>query len=90
MLYDSDNPDGPDHDYFRQLAARVGADRITDLGCGTGILTVTLAAPGRVVVGIDPDEAMLNRAARREGGDKVEWHLGTSEQIGPESADLII
>lgn len=41
-LYDIDNPDGPDHDFFRAFAARIDARRIVDLGCGTGILTVTL------------------------------------------------
>ena len=42
-LYDEDNPDGPDHDYFRALADAVDARAILDLGCGTGILTVTFA-----------------------------------------------
>ncbi len=90
ILYDSDNPDGPDHDYFRELASRVGARRITDLGCGTGLLTVTLAEAGRTVTGIDPDEAMLNRAAHRDGTERVEWQRGTSEHVKPDSADLVI
>lgn len=90
VLYDEDNPDGSDHEYFRMLATRLGARRITDLGCGTGILTVTLAGEGRPVLGIDPDEAMLNRARHREGGAQIEWRLGTSEQIAPDSADLVI
>lgn len=29
-LYDGDNPDGPDHDYFRSLATTHGAQRIPD------------------------------------------------------------
>ncbi|XQN48528.1 class I SAM-dependent methyltransferase, partial [Glutamicibacter creatinolyticus] len=51
-LYDADNPDGPDHDYYRELAARHAASSILDLGCGTGILTVTFAGPGRQVTGV--------------------------------------
>lgn len=89
-IYDDDNPDGPDHDYFRELARDLSATRITDLGCGTGILTATLTGPGRVVVGIDPAAAMLERAAARRGGDEVEWRQGTSELIEPDSSDLIV
>ncbi|MDN5877029.1 MAG: class I SAM-dependent methyltransferase [Brevibacterium sp.] len=89
-IYDEDNPDGPDHDYFRELALELSATRITDLGCGTGILTATLTGPGRTVVGIDPAEAMLEHAAARPGGDTVEWRLGTSELIEPDSSDLIV
>lgn len=89
-IYDEDNPPGVDHEYFRGLADRMAADRIVDLGCGTGSLTVTLAAPGRTVIGIDPAAAMLAYAAARPGGDQVEWRLGASERIGCDCADLII
>ncbi|WP_231445832.1 class I SAM-dependent methyltransferase [Brevibacterium zhoupengii] len=89
-IYDDDNPDGPDHDYFRELARDVAATRITDLGCGTGMLTATLTGPGRVVVGIDPAAAMLERAAARPGGDGVEWRLGTSELVESDACDLIV
>lgn len=89
-IYDDDNPDGPDHDYFRSVADGISAASITDLGCGTGILTVTLAGPGRIVTGIDPAAAMLARAESRPGGDCVEWRLGTSELIDREANDLII
>lgn len=90
VIYDIDNPDGPDHDLFRTLAVEADARTITDLGCGTGILTVTLAGPGRRVVGIDPAPVMLKRAASRPGGDAVEWALGTSERIETGASDLII
>ncbi|MGG5174989.1 class I SAM-dependent methyltransferase [Pseudarthrobacter sp. J1763] len=89
-IYDADNPDGPDHDYFRSLAAKLKAERITDLGCGTGILTVTLSAPGRTVVGIDPAAAMLDRATSRPNGASVEWRLGTSNLIDDGENDLIL
>lgn len=89
-IYDEDNPDGDDHDYFRALANQVSAARLTDLGCGTGILTTTLARPDRLVVGIDPAAAMLEHAAARPGGDGVKWRLGTSELIDTDSNDLIV
>ncbi|WP_182112381.1 MULTISPECIES: trans-aconitate 2-methyltransferase [unclassified Actinotalea] len=80
-LYDEDNPDGPDHDWFRALADEVGARAVLDLGCGTGILTVTLAGPGRTVVGVDPSPAMLAYAAARPGGGDVRWVLGDSRNL---------
>ena len=42
-------------------------ERILDLGCGTGSLCLLLKArcPEAVVVGIDPDPAMLSRARRK-------------------------
>ncbi len=41
-------------------------ERILDLGCGDGVLTMKLAAAGAQVEGIDGDEAMV-AAARRRG-----------------------
>jgi trans-aconitate methyltransferase len=89
-IYDGDNPNGRDHDYYRALATKLNAARITDLGCGTGILTVTLVAPRRKIVGIDPAAAMLARASSRGLGDSVEWRLGTSNLIDAGVNDLVI
>ena len=75
-IYDDDNRDGPDHDYFRALADEVSASCITDLGCGTGILTVTLAKKGRRVTGIDSAAALLSHAAERPGGRSGRMAIG--------------
>ncbi|RII89232.1 class I SAM-dependent methyltransferase [Clavibacter michiganensis] len=87
-LYDGDNPDGPDHDFDRALAAEVGARSVLDLGCGTGMLTVTLATAGRRVVGVDPSAAMLDVARHRPGGDAVEWVHGDSRTLPPGPFDI--
>ena len=50
-LYDLDNPDGEDHAYHRALADQIDVRSIVDLGCGTGLLTRSLAKPGRTVIG---------------------------------------
>lgn len=71
-------------------ADATGAREIIDLGCGTGMLTVTLAGSGRGVVGIDPSRSMLAHARGRPGGDTIEWRLGAPELIEPASADLVI
>lgn len=61
-----------------------------DLGCGTGILTVTLARRQRTVVGIDPDDGMLQVARDRDGTEGVRWVLGDSREIGDARADLLL
>lgn len=89
-LYDSDNPDGPDHDFYRSVADEYGAESILDVGCGTGILTVTFAREGRTVVGIDPSETMLAFARRRLGAGAVDWILGDSRAIPPKHFDVAV
>ncbi|PPB49866.1 class I SAM-dependent methyltransferase [Arthrobacter pityocampae] len=89
-LYDQDNPDGPDHAFYRALADDVSAHSVLDLGCGTGILTVTFPGDGRDVVGIDPSPAMLAYAQRRPGAEDVEWILGDSSTIPRDGFDYAV
>lgn len=89
-LYDEDNPAGPDHAFYRGLADTMNATSVIDLGCGTGNLTVTLARPGRSVVGVDPSRTMLDRASRRDHADRVEWLHGDSRDVRARSADLAL
>jgi SAM-dependent methyltransferase len=89
-LYDHDNPDGPDHDFYRSLADEYEAESILDVGCGTGILTATFARERRTVVGIDPSETMLAFAQRRQGADAVDWILGDSRAIPPKQFDVAV
>jgi SAM-dependent methyltransferase len=80
-LYDLDNPSGIDHDYFRALADELEAAKIVDLGCGTGLLTRTLATDGREVIGIDPSRTMLDYARKQPGADAVTWIDGDATAI---------
>ncbi|SDQ21365.1 class I SAM-dependent methyltransferase [Microbacterium sp. cf332] len=89
-LYDGDNPDGPDHDFYRALAARLGVTSILDVGCGTGMLTVSLVQPGRHVVGVDPSPAMLSFARRRRGAGDVVWVDGDSSAAPAGPFDLVL
>ncbi|MEZ5162292.1 MAG: class I SAM-dependent methyltransferase [Fimbriimonadaceae bacterium] len=87
-LYDLDNPSGADHEFFCQLAHELDPRLIVDLGCGTGLLTAQLVAPGRKVIGIDPDSGMLAIAKRRS--EDVQWEFGYSQLIGDAEADLML
>ncbi|QBI19603.1 class I SAM-dependent methyltransferase [Egibacter rhizosphaerae] len=90
-LYDVDNPGGADHDFYRALAHAVGALRIVDLGCGTGLLTRSLATAGRSATGIDPSHTMLDWAQRQPGAENVTWIRGDATSIAPTGdIDLVL
>ena len=63
--------------------------RVADLGCGTGISTRLFASRGFRVVGIDPNEGMLNRA-RRAGGAEYAKGEATATGLEDRSVDLIV
>jgi trans-aconitate methyltransferase len=64
------------------LAPRPG-ERIVDLGCGTGGLTVQIATAGAEVVGIDASEAMIARA--RELYPDLRFEVAKGEDFTVES-----
>jgi SAM-dependent methyltransferase len=90
-LYDGDNEPGDDHAYYRALADSLKTRTIVDLGCGTGLLTRALVAPGRRVIGVDPSPTMLGYARKQPGADAVTWIEGDAGALGDDvRADLVI
>jgi SAM-dependent methyltransferase len=81
---------GTQPDYVAAVAARIGARRVVDLGCGTGIVSGVLARAGYEVIGVDPAPAMVDAARARPGADRVRWVVGGAEAIGTPDADLAI
>ncbi len=81
------------------LAVRAGLDgtqRVLDIGCGTGQISIPLARHARAIVAIDPVADMLahgSQAAQAAGADNITWLQGDSSQIsvlaGP-GADLAV
>lgn len=57
-----------DVNFYRELAARRGANRILELGAGSGRVTIPLARDGRSVVALDQAPAMLAQLRRRVAG----------------------
>lgn len=55
--------------------SEVKTESITDLGCGTGSVTIKLASKGYKVTGIDSAEEMLIQASSKEGADQVLWSV---------------
>ena len=82
-------------DVFDLLAARFPLGRVLDLGCGTGQLTVPLAARADAVIGMDPSPDMLAQARTAEVPNIV-WMVGADSDVpalepllGPRSLDLV-
>lgn len=71
-----------------------GARDVIDVGCGTGTLSVALARAGARVVGIDGDEAILDRARAKaaEAGVELELRTGLADALpaADASADAVV
>lgn len=82
------------------LAALRGAadfrnQRILELGCGDGRLTVSIASEAAFLLAFDPDEDAVERARRElpfELGDRVAYRVALGDQIEvePTSFDLAL
>jgi SAM-dependent methyltransferase len=60
---------------------------VLDWGCGTGLLTLTLAERVASVTAVDPDQGMLDEAARlasTRGQHNIRWVLSTAERFDDE------
>jgi SAM-dependent methyltransferase len=81
-------PSYPDalFEWVFRAAALAAPARVADLGCGTGISTRLLAERGHDVVGIDPNEEMLEQA-RAEGGG-ARYQRGEANAMGLEDASV--
>jgi 2-polyprenyl-3-methyl-5-hydroxy-6-metoxy-1,4-benzoquinol methylase len=73
--------------FLDDLIQRLGLDgtgRLLDLGCGTGQLTLPLAAHVAEAVGMDPESEMLTEAirqAREQAIANVSWIQGDSAHL---------
>jgi SAM-dependent methyltransferase len=70
--------------FYRELARRRGADRILELGAGSGRVTVPLARDGRHVVALDQSSAMLARLGAR----RARLPAAAGARITPVTGDL--
>ncbi|HIW99842.1 MAG TPA: methyltransferase domain-containing protein [Candidatus Nesterenkonia stercoripullorum] len=89
-VYDVENAGRWDHDFYLDLAEQLGARRVVDVGCGTGVLTVDLAARGVQVTGVDPAGAMLDVARARPAAESVTWVHGTAADLPAQTFDYAV
>ena len=85
----------PDSFFDRLARLGIGGAGITvvDVGTGTGALAREFAKRGATVIGIDPDDRMLNQARQidEDAGLSTEYKVGRAEQIplSDACADLV-
>jgi SAM-dependent methyltransferase len=89
-LYDTLNPFAEDTQFYIDLAEKLSARTIIDIGCGTGLLTSELARCGHTMIGVDPEHAMLEVGRSRPSGDKVHWVEGDATGLGDIQVDLAL
>jgi SAM-dependent methyltransferase len=67
---------------FLRFAGVEDGEHVLDVGCGTGVLARAALAAGSAikVTGVDPVESFV-AFARREGGARAEFHLGSVESL---------
>jgi len=58
--------------------------RVLDLGCGTGQITIPLSIHAGEIIGMDPNEAMIEQAkqeANKEDHENISWQVGSDENV---------
>lgn len=89
-IYDAFDGDRDDLTAYLGFADELGADRVLDVGCGTGCLAVLLAETGRIVVGLDPAEASLDVAKSKDATGRITWVHGDATAVPAFGADLAV
>ena len=72
------------HDAFAGALELSGSPRLLDVGCGPGVVALTVADLFDEVVGVDPDGAMLAEAERQASGrglDNLRWVRRRAEEL---------
>jgi ubiquinone/menaquinone biosynthesis C-methylase UbiE len=89
-VYDAFDGNRDDLTAYLDIADELGADRVLDVGCGTGCLAILLAESGRTVLGVDPAQASLEIAKSKDGTARVTWVHGDATTLPMLGADLVV
>ncbi len=98
-IYDTVNCIDEYKDFYIELAKKLSATTIIDIGCGTGLLTYELSKQGHKLIAIEPSLAMIERTLERvydspirfiHGGVENLDSLGALEETKTLNADLAI
>ncbi len=87
-VYDALDPDRIDLDPYVDAVDRLGARRVLDVGCGTGVFALLLADRGLEVTGLDPAAGSLSVAQDKHGADRVRWIHGDVIALPPLQVDV--
>lgn len=90
QIYDAFEENRDDLGPYIDLARDLGVRRVLDVGCGTGSLPVLLGRNGVEVTGVDPAEASLAVARKKQGAESVTWVHGDATTLPPLNVDLAL
>jgi SAM-dependent methyltransferase len=87
-IYDAFDGERDDLTAYLNIAGELGANRVLDIGCGTGSLAVLLAENGRTVMGVDPAWTSLEVAKSKDKTATITWIHGDITKAPAFDADL--
>jgi SAM-dependent methyltransferase len=87
-IYDPLDPDRSDLDAYLEMTEEFQAQRVLDIGCGTGVFALLLAGREIEVVGVDPAPASIDVARGKPGSERVRWICGDATDLPPLQVDL--
>jgi ubiquinone/menaquinone biosynthesis C-methylase UbiE len=88
-LYDLLERERPDLRHYLEIAQEFGAQRVLDIGCGTGTFACLLAQHGIEVIGVDPAAASIGIAREKPFAERVHWVLGDASATAAKDRDLV-
>jgi SAM-dependent methyltransferase len=88
-IHDRLDPDRSDLEAYVRMTEEFAAQRVLDIGCGTGVFAHLLADRGIEVVGVDPAQASVDVARGKPGGERVRWICGDATALPPLRVDLV-
>jgi len=87
-VYDAFDADRSDLEVYVSIAEELRARRVLDVGCGTGVFALMLAARGLEVTGVDPAKASLDVARAKPGAGRIRWIHGDAMSLPMHQVDL--
>ncbi len=84
ILYDLENPSLRELPFLLDLAKKFvqKGEKILELGCGTGRITIPMAKAGFSLIAVDVHEGMLNRAKEKVSPNlSIHWQLRDCRQL---------
>lgn len=89
-IYDAFDGERDDLAAYLDIVEELGANRVLDVGCGTGCLALMLAGDGRTVVGVDPAGTSLEVAKSKDKTAAITWVHGDATEAPAFGADLAV
>jgi ubiquinone/menaquinone biosynthesis C-methylase UbiE len=89
-IYDHFDGQRRDLGNYISIVKEFKAKSVLDVGCGTGCLACCLAEEGVEVTGLEPAQASLDFARRKQSANRVSWILGDTTALPVVKVDMAV